>query len=141
MNQNAKKLTIGINVAFAIVCFISMVTGYGEVRENLDGWHNFTSAHAMIFVLICIVMIGICAVNIKTVLNESLNINNRVLSIVLIAIPLLSRFFVLSLQGNAKSDLSYLLLRISQGFDYTYILLIVFSVISFILMNIKSRSN
>lgn len=140
MNQNVKKLSVGIYVALAIVCFFSIVTGYGEVRENLDGWHSFTNAHAMIFVLICIAMIGICAFNIKTIINGSVN-NNRILSIILFAIPLLSRFLVFSLQGNVKSDFSYLILRISQGFDYTYILLIVFSVVGFVVMNFKSHSN
>ncbi len=134
MKKSKNIIGIIIYAIVAVLCFITIIVGYGEVSENLDGWHHFSSAHAMIFVAICLLMVVGCLFIIISMLKDNANAGVYVLGIVLIVIPLLFHIIAGALQGNVDTDMQYLMLRTFQGFDYTYIYLIVGSVLGYILL-------
>ncbi len=123
-----KKAGIIMYAVIALLSFVTIITGYGEVSENLDGWHNFSGGYAFLFVLICLLLICGCIYNIRSLSSNSAGTGSKLIGIAFIVLPLLFHFIAVTLQGNVDTDLQYLLLRTFQGFDYTYIYLCLASI-------------
>lgn len=132
MKQSKNIPGIIIYTIIIFLCIITIFSGYGNVSDNLDGWHNFSKSHAIIFVFLCLLMAVECIYNINNILKEKEGKHIIIIGATLIILPLLFHIFAIRLQGNADSDLQYLLLRTFQGFDHTYLFLVVSAVLGII---------
>lgn len=130
MNDSAKKISIILNSIFVLLCLISIFVGIGEVSENLDDWHGFTSAHSYVFAIICIALATGASFNLKSIQSNKIGQVNIAAGCLLAVIPLIIHIIAVSLQGNVDSDFQYLMLRNFQGFDKTYLLLMIAGVIN-----------
>lgn len=133
MNKIGKNvLGIIIYTITAIISVITLITSYGSVGENLDGWHGFKSGHAIIFAIICLIIVCGCIFIAISLYKNTANIFTHIIGIALIALPLLFHIISTALSGKIDSDFQYLLLRTFQGFDNTYLYLIISSAIGYI---------
>lgn len=132
------KLMYGVT---AILWLITVFIGYGDVRENLDGWHNFSGGHAIVFVLLCVVMVILCVYNLKILADIKVAKQHYIIGSIVIIAPFLFHVLAVNLQGNVETDFQYLILRTFQGFDYTYIWLIVMSAASFISLMLSKKTD
>lgn len=135
MKQSSKKLGgIIIYAVTAILYIVTMAFSYKSVSENLDGWHGFKSGHAIVFIIICTIMVAGCIQNIASIWKNKINLRTHLTGVALIVLPLLFHIVSVGLIGNVETDLQYLMLRTFQGFDSTYLGLIVLSIIGYIVM-------
>lgn len=134
MNKIIKTVGMVLYIVFALLSLISIFIGVGEVSENLDGWHNFSSIHSFLFVLICIMFVLGAVFNINSIHKNVILQSNIIVGILLFICPLIINLIANSLQGNVDSDFQYLILRNFQGFDKTYLLMLILGVLSFISM-------
>ncbi len=132
MKKSVEKISIVFYGIYALLSIISIFIGIGEVSENLDGWHNFSSVHSFIFVLICIALAAVAISNLQSMRKNNFVNRNMVTSVLLAVVPLIMHIIANSLQGNVDSDFQYLILRNFQGFDKTYLPLIIIGGIAFI---------
>lgn len=133
MNKIGKNvLGIIIYTITAIISIITLITSYDSVARNLDGGHGFKSGHAIIFAIICIFMVCGCVFIAINSYKNNVNKFTHIIGIVLIALPLLFHIISIALAGNVDSDFQYLVLRTFQGFDNTYLYLIISSAIGYI---------
>lgn len=135
-----KKTEIIFCGIFAIISMIALFTGVGDVGENLDGWHGLSSGHASVFVMICLLFAAGGVFNSINLMKNKISTINILIGILLILCPIILLIISVSLQGNAESDFQYLILRTAQGFDKTYIWLIIFAVAAFPISKIKSKN-
>lgn len=101
------------------------------MKHNLDDMHNFSRSHAILFVIICVLMAGECCYIAREQFRHNMDGSSRIIGIILIASPIIFHLVAVGLQGNVDTDFQYLLLRIFQGFDSTYLYLAVCSIIGF----------
>jgi hypothetical protein len=69
-----------------------------------------------------------------SLIKDKGKIGSYVIGILLVILPLIFNLYAGSLQGNVKTDMEYLLLRTFQGFDYTYLYLIISSAIGYVFL-------
>lgn len=123
-----------IGIILVVSYFITLVMNYSSVKENLDGWHNFSGSDANWFLFVC--FIGI----ILTIISM-IKINYaKVIMSCLTILPIISWIIIMSLKGNVESDSAYLLFRICEGFEKTFWLLALLS-ISFLIVSVKKEGN
>lgn len=130
-----------IYVVTAILYFITIFISYKSVSANLDGGHGFRSEHATVFVIICVFMIVVCIHNAVSIRFNKVNLRTNLIGLILIIFPFLSHIISVALKGNVETDLEYLMLRTFQGFDSTYIYLMILPLIGFIYLIGIKRSN
>lgn len=139
-----KKNHIGniVYVVTAILYFITIFISYKSVSANLDGWHGFRSEHAIVFVIICALMIVLCIHNAVSLWIDGADLRTNLIGVILIVFPLLSHIVSVGFKGNIETDLQYFMLRSLQGFESTYIYLIILSLIGYVnLIGIKLSNN
>lgn len=139
MKKTIKAIGLFTYVVSAIIYFATMIFNYSTVSSDLDGWHGFSSKHALLFVIICLSLGILCIYNMFSLLKDKTNIANYSVGILLIGVPIVIFLVTTSLQGNVDSDFQYLLLRTSQGFENTYLMLIILSIISFVSLLFKRK--
>lgn len=138
-----KKVNYVGVVFYVITSFISLITifmEYGSVSRNLDGMRDFNSGHAMIFVIICLAIIAVCIYNALNLVKNNSNILMFILGVLIVCSPLAMHMYAVSLAGNVDTDMQYLMLRLFQGFDNTYLFITIGSglgLITLILQKIK----
>ena len=133
-NKDANTIEKVLYTISAVLYFITIIISYGDVSSNLDGWHGFSGNSALVFVIICLLMIGSNIYIIKESLNDKLKEKMKILMIV---IPLIFHLVAVSLAGNVESDWQYLILRTFQGFDDTYIYLTVVAIAGYVISKIR----
>lgn len=116
----------------AILCVLTIVVSYGFVSENLDGWHGFKSGHAIIFAVVCIFLIVGCILNSINIWINKINGIVYLMGVALFVLPILFHIVCTSLAGNVETDLQYLILRISEGFNNTYVYIFIMSLLGFL---------
>lgn len=135
MNKNNKNLlAIGIYAIIAILCFATMIISCESVSENLDGFHGCKSEHVILFIIICLLLVGSCIYNIISLLKNKVNKITYSIGALLITIPLLFHIISISLAGNVETDFQYLILRTFQGFDSTFLYLVITSIVGYIFL-------
>ncbi len=132
--NNKNSLAIGIYAITAILYFITMIISCKSVSENLDGWHGFKSGHVSVFIIICLLLIGGCLYNITGLLKDKVNKGTFSIGAVLIVLPFIFHIISISLAGNVDTDFQYLILRTFQGFDPTFLYLIITSIVGYIFL-------
>lgn len=140
MNKAMKTLGIGFYGAYALVSIISIFIGVGEVAENLDGWHDFSTGHSFVFVMLCIVLAAGAFYNLIGVQKNTFAQFNIAAGLLLFICPLVIHLVANSLQGNVDSDFRYLILRNFQGFDKTYLIMTILGAIALV-VGVVSRKN
>lgn len=135
MKQSGKRIGgIFIYAVTAILYIVTMAVSYKSVSRNLDGGHGFKSGHAIVFIIICAIMVAGCIQNIVSIWINKVNFRTYLMGVVLIVMPLLFHIVSFSLAGKVETDIQYLMLRTSQGFDPTYLGLIILSIIGYIVL-------
>ncbi len=137
MKKAAKIIGVFTYIATAILVIISIITEYNSVSENLDGMHGFKSSHALIFALLCIIIIAGCVYNAFSLYKSTTNIITAAISLALVVISIAIFICAITLPGNVETDMQYLTLRISQGFETTGIFLIITTIIGLIVSLIQ----
>lgn len=137
MKKATKIIGIITYIATAIFAIISTITEYNSVSENLDGMHGFKSSHALFFVLLCIIISAGCIYNVFSLYKNTTNIITSAISVALVIISIAIFICAITLPGNVETDMQYLVLRISQGFETTDIFLIITTIIGLIVSLIQ----
>lgn len=130
-----KRLTITVYLVLAIMYIATIWISFQSVSNNLNGWHGFTSTYAVIFVFIAIILLTSCIHIIMSLWANKITIHNYVAGGVLLIFPLFAHVISAILKGNVKTDIQYLILRILQGFEPTYLYLVILSAIGLIILS------
>lgn len=116
----------------AIIYLFTIITNYSSVADNLD-WYD-ASSKAIYFVILCAVCIFLAIKEIQYSISSDVQQKNisLIIGIILIGFPFISHYIVEKLIGNVSSESTYIMLRVLQGFDGTYLILGILAVIGFI---------
>lgn len=134
MKKTMKTLSGVLYGIFALLSLICIFVGVGEVSESLDGWHDFSAFHSVVFVLICIAFALGAAFNLISIRKNVFTHSNSTAGILLFICPFLIHIIANLLKGNVDSDFQYLILRNFQGFDKTYLLLGITGIAAYVSM-------
>lgn len=118
----------------AIVYLITLFSSYESVKENLDGWYNCSSEQVVFFVIICLGSALVATMIALGILNEKIKIRHITNGIGLIVLPIFFEVIINGLRGKVESDFQYLMFRTFEGFEDTYIALLIVGIIAFILL-------
>lgn len=133
--KRTRRLLITFMYSILVILYmVTIVISYGSVERNLNGWHGFTSDYVVIFVGIGIVLISGSVYNAVNLWMNNLNTNIYLMGGVLVIAPLIFYIISISLAGNVKTDLEYLIVRTAQGFDSTCLYLLIIAVIGYIIL-------
>ncbi len=138
---NLNLLGILIYAILALMYILIVIFKYSDVGKNLDGWRGFSKTYALFFAAIGVSLAG-AALNIiiSLVYNKKNNLSLNT-GIVLILMPIAMRLISAMLKGNVKSDISYLVLRTCQGFDTTFIWLLLTALLGCIILIVRKKEN
>lgn len=141
MKKFVKTLGTATYIITAILYLSTMMFNYNSVSSNLDGWHGFSSGHAVIFAIVCLLLGTLCIYNTISLIKNKTNGINILAGVILIGLPIVFNLVISTLQGNIDTDFQYLIFRISQGFEYTYLYLIISAILSFISLILNRKEN
>lgn len=141
MKKFVKTLGTATYIITAILYLITMMFNYNSVSSNLDGVRGFSSGHAMIFAIVCFLLGALCIYNTISLIKDKTKSTNIVTGIILIGLPIVFNLVISTLQGNIDTDFQYLIFRTFQGFEYTYLYLIITAILSFISLILNRKEN
>lgn len=132
MKKASKATGIILYAVNAVLFLFTLIINYKSVSENLDGFHGFSSEHAMVFAILCLILMAFCIYILISLMRSKVKVIDYVLGLLLIILPFVFLWINVSLPGNVKTDMQGLMLRTCQGFENTYLYLIIASIIGYI---------